>query len=218
MLKGTSLKFKLLTGLLTISILVVAAGRIGIWGADKIGNNLKMIAEEKAPVTDASMEMIVTLTETLYNIERYKSVTNVLGSANASKTDGLIREYKEMVERYDLITDKIMKGGKLGSINMVASTNEALRSKVTEADQLHNNKLQPLITEIHNNGLKLINNDEIRHKAMKNMENAYDEIVKLAFEFEDTLKKNIDIKRRRGMQDEILDQDIRWADMSMEIR
>ncbi|MDH5638870.1 MAG: methyl-accepting chemotaxis protein, partial [Nitrospinota bacterium] len=96
--------------------------------------------------------------------------------------------------------------------------NETLKRKILEADSFHNNKLQPLVSKIHVMGADLLKKDELRDKAMGNMEKAYDEIVKLAFDFEDSLKTNIERKRRQGLQDEILDKDVRWADISMEIR
>ncbi|MDH5509963.1 MAG: methyl-accepting chemotaxis protein [Nitrospinota bacterium] len=218
MFKGSSLRFKLLAGLFFISFFVLGAGGIGWWGANTLGSAVQQITEEEAPVSDASMELVVTINETLYNIEKFKSATNVIGSANASKVDGLKRDFNSMVEHYDKITDIIVSGGEEGLLKTTGTTNEILKRKILEADSFHNSKLQPLVSKIHLMGADLLKKDEARDKAMSDMEKAYDEIVKLAFDFEDALKANIDRKRRQGLQDEILDQDMRWADMSMEIR
>ena len=218
MFKGSSLRAKLLAGLFGVAVFVLFSGLVGRWGANTLGEGLQHIAEEEAPVSDASMELVVTITETLYNIEKFKSATNVIGSADASKVDGLVRDFKGMVEHYDKVTDLIIAGGQLDLLKTTGTTNETLKRKIMEADSFHNSKLQPLVAKIHVMGADLMKKDEARDKAMSNMEKAYDNIVKLAFEFEDALKTNIDRKRRQGLMDEILDQDVRWADMSMEIR
>ncbi len=218
MFSDTSLRSKMLSGFASIILFVAIAGGVGYWGANELGTAMTQISDEEAPIVDTAMEMKITLLETMANIEAFRSATSVNATDDKSQIDRLKQDFTKLVEDFDRLNDLIVKGGTLNGKPFLATDNNALKAKLTEADRLHNERLQPTITKIHVLGESLLSIKEARDTAMVGMEKAVDKILEISEELEGSIKKVVATKRNQGLFESIVNYESHWADLSMEIK
>lgn len=93
---------KLLMGFLGVSIIVLAAGVIGIYSATTIGKNADLILDDKVPVKDAAMEAMIALISSRDAAAEYLLNTEGLEEIEA--------EINETLEDYDMWISMIEYG------------------------------------------------------------------------------------------------------------
>lgn len=219
MFGNKSLKFKLLGGFMVIAAFVALSGGVGYWGAGVLGESIHQIANEEEPIVEASGNMQLTIAETMDNLEEFRAATSVVASDKKSEIKGLENEFRDLVVKFDTFADLILKGGVYKGREFIATDNSKLSGKVKEADDLHNDQLQPAVARMHKLGEKLIGLKETRDATMEAMESAFDKGIEMGVEIEDAIKKRVTALRKGGGSAAgILDQEMRWADITMELK
>ena len=54
---------KLISGFMLVALIVLIVGGVGIYNLKKVGDSANIIALDKAPIVDATMELTIALTE-----------------------------------------------------------------------------------------------------------------------------------------------------------
>ncbi|MHC4243639.1 MAG: hypothetical protein ACYSU4_14630, partial [Planctomycetota bacterium] len=85
MFKNLKLGSKIILGFLAVVALVAIAGVTGYWGVEVVGNSLHIVANEEAPIVDASMEMMLAVSEGKMLGDELKGVTTVIVSNDSSE-------------------------------------------------------------------------------------------------------------------------------------
>ncbi|MDT8303882.1 MAG: hypothetical protein RQ760_20530, partial [Sedimentisphaerales bacterium] len=84
MFKNFKLGTKIILGFLAVVALVAIAGATGYWGVETVGKALHVVANEEAPIVDASMEMMMAVSEGKMLGDELKGATAVMATDNAS--------------------------------------------------------------------------------------------------------------------------------------
>ena len=217
MFSNRSLRFKILSGFFSMIAIILISGAGAYWGFSAISGALTRITQDEAPLVDASMEMKASINETMTNLEKYKSATTVISTASENDMNQLITEFNHLVEKYDIFTDLILKGGDYEGLHFNATDNEQLSRKALDADAMHNDSFQPLVKQLHEAGKNRKKFKVDREKAMIAMEKTYNDVTDTCAEFESTIKELIAGKRRSGQTSELITTEVPWMDISMEL-
>ncbi|MDH5543017.1 MAG: methyl-accepting chemotaxis protein [Nitrospinota bacterium] len=198
--------------------IILVSGAGAYWGFSAISNAMIRITQDEAPLVDASMEMKADINDALINLEKYKSATTLISTATEADINKLITDFDHLVEIYDIYTDLILKGGDYEGLHFNATDNTQLSNKTLEADAMHNDKFQPLVKKLHENG-------KIRRKlktdienAMVAMEKTFEEVTDACAAMETAVKKVIADKRNGGQEAaSLITTEVPWMDISMEL-
>ena len=87
-----------------------------------------------------------------------------------------------------------------------------------KANDMHDDKFQPLAAKLQKLGKELVHLKEERDEAMEGMEGAFDQTIELAAETEGKVKEIIEKAKGAGNYQSIVNTYSRWADMVMEIK
>ncbi len=220
MLKKRSLGFRIIAGYLIIVAFVAITGAVGYNGISNVAHSLKVVGDDEAPLVDMANEMKISLLVARNAMERFKNATATIASDNESLLETIQDDYKSSLEDFDTFADAILEGKTLEDGIVVNKTdNAALANLVRESDTVHNDKFQVAAAEMFEIGNSLIKRAKIRENAMGEMEDAYEKMIALLVNLEETIKDAVDDKRKKGESAEtILDNDLRIADMAMELK
>jgi methyl-accepting chemotaxis protein len=201
MLKNLSLKAKLLTGFIAVSLLVILVGVVGFIAIRNINGSLTSLAFESIP-------SIVDLEVVLVRQERIKTAIRTLLSPYLAKEDRQRQfdniqkardEYSKSLEDYDKIArtaeeDKLYKNF-LEKINILRESNNKLIERFKKLDNINDNKrymeeLESITKEAMTGGNREANNasDEALTKLIEYVKEYYgNELPKKAINLSNTL-------------------------------
>ncbi|MBF0454362.1 MAG: HAMP domain-containing protein [Magnetococcales bacterium] len=146
-------------------------------------------------------------------------IMELLAAENSNDLQEVWQEHEELVKRFDLYADAILKGATIDGNRFYMAQDPAMRAVVEQADSFHNEQFQPALVKIRQFSLAIFDGEETIHQQMKKMEEAYDQVVTLAANFEEKVKERIDQQIAAGTNiASILNKENTWADMSMEIK
>ncbi len=223
MFKNKGLGTKIISGYLSIVLLVVITGVVGYKGIKTVAKSLYIVADEEAPVVDMANEMKLSLMIARNAMEEYKAATAVIATNDASTLKAIKQSYTSALEDFDTYLGAIIKGATLKDGTIVIKTdNENLASLVLQADEIHDKKFQVSATKMMELGQDLLAKSVDADKAMEGMEAVFDEV------FEDTssLEKMISTEiLKRSAQSKlgeealaILKEEVPLADMANELK
>ncbi len=191
MFKNQKLGTKIILGFLAVVALVCVAGVAGYWGVQTVGKALHVVANEEAPIADASMEMMLAVNEGKMLGDELKGVTTVIVNEDASKIEGIAKGFNDATTQFDTWANAILEGGQIDGNTIIKTTNTELASSTREAQKLHDEQFQPAFNSLKETGQKLITAKAAADKAMKDMESVYDNLIKAAETFETTTSEEI---------------------------
>jgi len=222
MFKNMKLGTKIIAGFLLVTLLVGVAGISGYWGVQRVGNALTIVADEEAPIVDATMEMLLKVETGKMLGDEMRGATSVLSSENASEVDRIVSDFAETAETFDECVDAITKGGQFGDVTVIATDNDQLASLVQQVDQVHNDKFQPAFAKVTSLGKELLAAKAASGEAMEQMEEAYDATVALADTCEGLIGEEIDSQVAAAQTVEdlkvVLNDEVPLVDCAMEIK
>jgi methyl-accepting chemotaxis protein len=191
MFKNLKLATKIIVGFLAVVALVAVAGVTGYWGVQKVGKALHVVANEEAPIADASMEMMLAVSEGKMLGDELKGATAVIASEDASQVEGIVKAFDAAAVNFDAWANAILEGGEIEGLTVIKTGNAELASFTEEAQQLHDNKFQPAFNSLKETGRKLITDKVAADKAMAGMESSCEGLVQIAETFELTVSEEI---------------------------
>ena len=218
MFANRSLKEKLGLGFTVLIAFVAIVGFIGFTGAGSIGQNLIQITDKDAPMVDIAMEMKINVLESLDLVEKMRLSSSVVAQFDKARLEVLKKEFDKKVKEFDDEGDLSLNGGDYFGTRISGTENTSLRAKVSTADDRHNNKFQPIVDKIHSLGVKLVNEREIRDQMMEEMEKSVQRIFAVSADLEDSVKEIMIQKKQREDLSDIIENEVQWADLAMEIR
>ena len=130
MFKNFGLGTKIILGFLAVVALVAVAGVSGYWGVQRVGNALHVVANEEAPVVDASMEMMLAVSEGKMLGDELKGATSVMASDDASQIDSITKAFDAATEEFDTFASLILEGGDFEGGTWIETDNEELATAI----------------------------------------------------------------------------------------
>ena len=210
-------------GFALMSVLVAAVGGIGYRGIGVVGEALRNVGDEEAPVADAAMEMKISLTEAMVAMEEFKGASAALASDNAAELDGIVKRYERTLAAFDTFAGAILEGKSFDDGSVIIKTdNDQLASLVRQAMEVHGKKYQAAASDMMRDGRGLLQASADAHAAMLAMETVFDEAVADSGVVEEMITKEIE-RRASGenIGDEaraILREEIPLSNMAMEAK
>lgn len=192
MFKNLKLGTKIILGFLAVVALVCVAGVTGYWGVQTVGKALHVVANEEAPIADASMEMMLAVGEGKMLGDELKGVTTVIVNEDASKIEGIVKAFNDATTQFDTWANAILEGGEIEGEIIIKTDNAELASLTSEAQKLHDDEFQPAFNSLKETGQKLITAKAAADKAMKDMESVCEGLIQAAETFELTVGEEID--------------------------
>ena len=192
MFKNLKLGSKIILGFLAVVALVCIAGVTGYWGVEKVGKALHVVANEEATIADASMEMMLAVSEGKMLGDELKGATAVIVSEDASEIGRIAEAFDASVKQFDIWATAVLEGGQVDGETVIRTDNDALASLVREVEKTHDEKFQPAFNSLKETGQSLIAAKTAADKAMLDMESIYDGLVQIAETFEQTVCEEID--------------------------
>ncbi|MBF0310401.1 MAG: hypothetical protein HQL56_12815 [Magnetococcales bacterium] len=210
-LNGLSIGVKLIASYLVLAALLLVVGGIG-WSS--LGQMRARTGELVAttPFGDAAHEMSRVVRHDLHLLSQM-----MLTLENAS-LDRVWVAHEELVKRYDALADALSKGGQAEG-REIPMAPESIRARVAQADELHNNALQPQMKLVREHTSAIFQARAQLGQARKELEALFKETVEMASELEEKVKERIQellSKKVDGVR--IIAVENTWADMSMEIK
>jgi len=191
MWKQMKLGTKIIMGFLAVVALVCVAGVTGYWGVERVGDALRVVAEEEAPIVDASMEMMLAVGEAKMLGDELKGATTVIVNNDTSEIDNIANAFNETVTRFDMWAGAILLGGQVEGETFIKTDSTAIAALTKDAQQMHDDKFQPAFKSLKENGQQLIAAKAAADKAMADMESSYDGLVAVAESLEAAVSEEI---------------------------
>ena len=107
MFKNLKLGSKIILGFLAVVALVAIAGVTGYWGVETVGKSLHIVANEEAPLVDASMEMMLAVSEGKMLGDELKGATAVMATGNESEIDRIAKDFDQATQTFDTFASAI---------------------------------------------------------------------------------------------------------------
>ena len=192
MFKNLKLGTKIILGFLAVVALVAVAGVTGYWGVQVVGGALHTVANEEAPIVDASMEMMLAVEKGKMLGDELKSATTVIVSNDSSEIETISSNFDASTSRFDEWVTAVLEGGDVDGDTVIKTDNTELASFIKQADEVHNTKFQVAFRALKENGKKLVNSKAAADKAMGVMETEYNDLVTIAETFEVTVAQELD--------------------------
>ncbi len=184
MIKNLKLGTKIVLGFLAVVALVGVAGTTGYWGVTKIGNALHVVADREAPIADASMEMMLAVSEGKMLGDELKGATTVIVSDEAAQIDVIAGAFDASTERFDRWAQAILQGGAVDDVTVIKTDNAELLSLTADAQKLHDETFQPAFESLKENGRRLIAAKGAANAAMEQMEATCESLTTVLEDFE----------------------------------
>ena len=128
MFKNLKLGTKIILGFLAVVALVAVAGVTGYWGVQKIGTALHIVANEEAPIVDASMEMMLAVSEGKMLGDELKGATTVIVNNDTSQIESISNAFDATVKRFDKWASAVLEGGDVDGDMVIKTNNTELAS------------------------------------------------------------------------------------------
>jgi len=222
MKKNVKLGTKIILGFLAVVALVAVAGLTGYWGVTKVGNALHVVADKEAPIADASMEMMLAVSEGRMLGDELKGVTTVIVAAEASKIDTIAQAFDASSTQFDRWAEAILLGGAVDDVTVIKTDNAELLSLTAEAQKLHDEAFQPAFASLKNNGRQLIEAKSAADAAMEQMEAVCEALTAVLEEFEVVIVKELERSLAAASTTEqlraVIAEEMPLADCAMEAK
>ncbi|MBE9537164.1 MAG: hypothetical protein IMF07_08290, partial [Proteobacteria bacterium] len=209
--KNLSLTQKLVSGFVTVAVVLLIVGGIGYRAVTSLGEDAELLMET-SPLVEAAMEMMIAVDADKLGIMEMIEQDNI---------DDMNVEWKlhgDNVKYFDLFAEGILKGAETNMGTIYAAKDETLKAIVREADKKHNNEFQPAIRSVYDHKLEEFEAMAKLDAYMLSMEESYDRMMAASVKLEEGVKERIDSKVRAGASAEkILAVENVWADLSMEM-
>jgi methyl-accepting chemotaxis protein len=203
---------KLMGGFLLVTSILVIVGSIGYRSVSEMGAKTTDILET-TPLIDAAMEMKLSVRSDM------QMIMELLAASDENELNDAWEEHEQNIQVFDTFTEAVLNGMDTSEGIVYATKNDKLRDIVTQADQFHNNEFQPRIEKIYELKLQELALNNQAHDVMKAFEQAYDQVISLAEDFEGQVKSYIRQKIDNGTPTvNILNTENTWADMAMELK
>jgi methyl-accepting chemotaxis protein len=222
MFKNLKLGTKIVLGFLAVVSLVVVAGIAGFWGVQTVGRALFVVAKEEAPLADASMEMMLAVTEGKMLGDELKGATTVIVNSDAAEVQRIGEAFDKAAEEFDTWATAIVEGGQVNGEEIIKTGNAQLASLTLNAQELHDKEFGPTFALLKKAGQEMMTAKTAADVAMNTMESEYDVLCKVAADFELAVGEEI----RKGMAaadtiekaNMVLTEEVPLADCAMEGR
>ena len=191
MFKNLKLSTKIILGFLAVVTLVAVAGVTGYWGVERVGYALHVVADEEAPLADASMEMMLAVSEGKMLGDELKGATTVIVNNDTSEIEIISDAFDAATESFDLWANAILEGGEIEGNVIIKTDNEELAALTQQAQDLHDNEFQPTFASLKENGEQLIAAKADADASMLEMETQYNGLVEIAEDFEVAVAEEI---------------------------
>ncbi|UCC97478.1 MAG: hypothetical protein JSW66_16750 [Phycisphaerales bacterium] len=222
MFKNMKLGTKIILGFLAVVALVCVAGVTGYWGVQTVGKALHVVANEEAPIADASMEMMLAVSESKMLGDELRGVTTVIVDEDASQIDGIVKAFDAATLQFDTWAEAILEGGEIEGETIIKTDNTELASVTREAQQLHDEQFQPAFDSLKETGQLLVTAKSAADKAMLEMESVCETLIQAAETFELTVTEEIDSSLAAADTAEkakqVLTEEVPLADCAMEAK
>lgn len=221
--KDLKIGIKLSVGFGILLLLLGVASFMGFKGIHNVAESMYIIADEEVPIIDVSMEMKLSLANTMTTMDEFVSATSVVATDNEDVLEEIEKRYKNSLDEFDLYIGAILEGGepKKGVV-VIKTESKELAQKVTSADEMHNAKFQVAANDLMAKGRELLKVKSERNSAMEEVEKSYDEIFVHAGILEkliaEDMDKRIDEDKEGKHSKEILHKDVPHADIANRIQ
>ncbi len=131
MLRKVKLAPKLIGAFVLVATFVVIAGIVGLTSLRNVGHNADVILDQQVPVADATMQLQLAITRARDLMAEY------LLENDPAQLPQIKQEFAQQMAEYDDLSDVLLKGGKIGEVQVAAADDKKLREFVTQADGVH---------------------------------------------------------------------------------
>ncbi len=222
MFKNLKLGSKIILGFLAVVTLVAIAGVTGYWGVQTVGKALHTVANEEAPIVDASMEMMMAVSEGKMLGDELKGATAVMATDNASEIDRITKDFEQATKTFDTFATAILEGGEIDGATYIKTDNQDLATFIRQTEDQHDSKFQPAFKALQESGRKLLQAKAAADKAMEAQETEYTDLIKIAEDFEaavsEEIAKNTAAADTVEKAKEVVTEEVPLADCAMEIK
>ena len=221
--KNLKIGKKLAIGFGTLLLLIAIASYVGFHGIQTVGHDLYIVGEEEAPVIDMANEMKISLMMARDAMSEFRSATSVIATDNEEKLAEIEETYNKSLDDFDQSVEAVVEGAKFENGTVVIKTdNERLADMIREADEMHNNKFQVAAMEMMKLGKDLLKEKAKTDRALKEMEDIYDEVYSDADAVEGMIAGEITKRAKEAnignKAKAILREEVPLADMANEIK
>ncbi|QJB56710.1 methyl-accepting chemotaxis protein [Pseudodesulfovibrio sp. zrk46] len=190
-----SISVKIIGSFLFIVLLFLATGILV-----KVFQNATV---NSAKVMETSLGMKIAVRSDM------QMIMEILAGNDDKGLDSTRAEHEQFSKEYELLSDDILK----------LSGDARVQDTVEKARSLHASEFEPRIAKIYS--LKKDSLQALRDldKAMVQMELAFDEVVTVSEQFEETASNSVDERLNAGADAfEVLSKELSWVDIVMEIK
>lgn len=203
---------KLFTGFISLVLILVIIGGLGIYNIDQI-NKTSDVVRKTTPLTDSAMEMRVLATQLQV------SIMEIIEADEDKSLDALNKEVLETKTEFNSFRNAIIKGGETSEGTVYATDDPRMVAKVNETGMLFDTTFLPGVINVYDISKQRVKLTQEAFTTMRQFEAAFNNIFAHTEEFEGYIKKGIAEKIKAGTSaDVIMRKDNTWADMSMEIK
>jgi methyl-accepting chemotaxis protein len=182
-----SIGAKLIAGFVGVAGLVLVAGITGIFGVTFVGEQGDVVAKEKMPLADMSMEMQIQMATGEHVIHE---LLEAVSEQQASESE---KEWKETVSEHEKMRGAMLQGGKIGYVEVAPLRNEELRQLVEQAEEAHG-KYQAAGKQLINNKFEALRAIAAKNAAIGEMEAEFRKIDEVSLETEELAEEWMDNK------------------------
>ena len=133
---------KLISGFISVIVILIVIGSIGILNLVTINNKVQDMIEG-APLIDAAMEMKLSVAQDM------QMIMELLASENTKELEEVWAEHQDHVKWFDIFGNGMLNGADTDEGKIFKTDDENLRKIIQEADNFHNNEFLPRIEQIY---------------------------------------------------------------------
>ena len=202
---------KLLTGFGAVMVLIMVNGAMNHSGVNQL-NSASEQAEQSAPLVNAAMDIKLAIRTSM------QMIMELLEAGSAEELQQIQQEVEASSETFAQFSQGILHGAVTDEGTIYATEDPEMRTSTERMIALYNSDFAPSIQAIYEKRQQAVERLAERDAAMKAMEKGFIRIGEHAEQLEIDVKKLIDKRIAQGRSaQEILQREIGWADLSMEI-
>jgi len=189
MFKNMALRTRLISGFLSISVVVLIIGLLGYATVVNMEENTTEIIK-LTPLVDAAMEMKLSVARDM------QMIMELLMAEDKNDLDEIWDRHEKFAMHFDIFANAILNGAETEEGTIFATNDESLKRIVEKADKFHNEEFLPrmkMIQQIMNN--IIVNNDFSKKNDLNLIDSEADEIgekmLEMIGEIEDVAREDI---------------------------
>ena len=211
-IKNWRISTKLVTSFFVVAVVAASVGGLGYWNINTMQQKTTDILHA-SPLVGAALEMKVSVARDM------QMIMELLAAADQQELDAVWLEHEAIELSFDTFAKAILKGAETDGGTIYAATDPALRDIVSQTEAFHDERFQPAIRNVFDLSRKIFLLEIELKSSMQSMETAFEQVMKLAENFEGKVKEQINLKFEAGADpQDILQRENTWADMAMEIK